>query len=167
MADQPQKHIVWRILTWLFEAVAAIILLLDAIARPLYRPLLDWIAAREIMHRFVALVAPLPRFAILILFGVPFIIAEPLKVFALYLIARGLVITGILLLVFSYLVTFLIVERIYEAGKDKLLTYRWFAWAMTQIGRVRDVLLAIKARIAARARAWLGNIVPSSKEPKI
>jgi hypothetical protein len=167
VADQPQKNTVWRIFIWLFEAIAAVILLLDAIARPLYRPLLDWIAAREIMHRFVALVAPLPRFAILILFGVPFVIAEPLKVFALYLVARGLVITGVLLLIFSYLVTFLIVERIYEAGRDKLLTYRWFAWAMTQIARVRDILLAIKARITARARAWLGVTAPSNKEPEI
>lgn len=167
MADQPRKNIVWRIFTWLFEAFAAFILLLDAIVRPLYRPLLRWIAARRIMHRFAALIAPLPRFAILILFGIPFVIAEPLKLFALYLAARGLVVTGVLLMILAYLVSFLIVERIYDAGKEKLLTYRWFAWAMLQIGRVRDVLLAIKVRIVARARAWLGDTVPSNKEPKI
>jgi hypothetical protein len=152
LAEQPARNPVLSILLWLFEVVVGFILLIDAIARPLYRPLLDWIAQRQIMHRFAAMIAPLPRFVILVLFGVPFAIAEPLKVFAVYLIARGLVVTGVVLLVFSYLVTFLIVERIYEAGREKLLTYWWFAWAMAQIVKVRDLLLAFRARIMARLR---------------
>lgn len=155
MAEQPAKNPLWRVLLWLFEVVVGAILLIDALARPLYRPLLDWIAERKIIHRFEAMIAPLPRFVILVLFGVPFAVAEPLKVFAVYLIARGLVITGVVLLVFSYLVTFLIVERIYEAGREKLLTYWWFAWAMGHIIRVRDFLLAFRTRIMVRVRAWL------------
>jgi hypothetical protein len=155
LPDQPQTHILWRLLLWLFEAVVAFILLIDAIARPIYRPLLDWIATWEFMHRMAARIAPLPRFAILVLFAVPFAIAEPLKVLALYLIARGLAVTGIVLLVFAYLMSFLIVERIYDAGRGKLLTYWWFAWAMTQIVRVRDILMALRRRIVARVRTWL------------
>lgn len=155
MSDQPQTNILWRLLFWLFEAIVAFILLIDAIARPIYRPLLNWIATWEFMHRMAARIAPLPRFAILVLFAVPFAIAEPLKVFALYLIARGLVVTGVALLISSYLMTFLIVERIYEAGREKLLTYWWFAWAMTQIGHVRDLLMAFRRRLVARVRTWL------------
>ncbi len=155
MTDPSPKKPVPRFLLWPFQAVVVFILLIDAIARPLYRPLLDWIATRQIMHRFTAAIRPLPRFVILVLFEIPFAIAEPLKVFAVYLIARGLMVTGVVLLVFSYLVTFLVVERIYEAGREKLLTYWWFAWAMTIIGRVRDMLLAVKARAMAGVRSWL------------
>lgn len=155
MTRPTPQHPVLRSLFWLFEAVVAFILIIDAIARPLYRPLLDWIATLQIMRRFTAIIEPMPRATILVLFAVPFAIAEPLKVFALLLVARGLVVTGVLLLIFAYLVTFLIVERIYEAGRGKLLTYWWFAWAMTQIGHVRDLLLAVKARARARLAAWL------------
>ena len=155
MTDQPPKKPTSRLLLWPFQVVVAFILLIDAIARPLYRPMLDWIATRQIMHRFAAAIRPLPRFLILVLFAVPFAVAEPLKVFAVYLIARGLVITGIVLLVFAYLVTFLIVERIYEAGREKLLTYWWFAWVMGIIGRVRDMLLAFKTRVMIGVRSWL------------
>jgi hypothetical protein len=152
LADKPVKNSILSILLWLFEVAVGFILLIDAIARPLYRPLLDWIATRRIMHRFAALIEPLPRFVILVLFGVPFAIAEPLKLLAVYLMARGLVVTGVVLLVLAYLVSFLIVERIYEAGRHKLLTYWWFAWAMTQIVKVRDLLLAFRARTMARLR---------------
>jgi hypothetical protein len=136
----------------LFEVAVGSILLIDAIARPLYRPLLDWIAARRIIHRFEAMIKPLPRFVILVLFGVPFAVAEPLKLLAVYLIARGLAVTGVVLLVLAYLVSFLIVERIYEAGREKLLTYWWFAWAMAQIVKVRNLLLAFRDRLLARLR---------------
>jgi hypothetical protein len=152
LAERPVKNPVLSVLLWLFEIAVGFILLIDALARPLYRPLLDWIATRRIMHRFAAVVAPLPRFVILVLFGVPFAIAEPLKVFAVYLMARGLVVTGVALLIFAYLMTFLIVERIYEAGREKLLTYWWFAWAMAQIVKVRNLLLAFRARVMARLR---------------
>jgi hypothetical protein len=63
-----------------------------------------------------------------------------------------LAVTGVVLLVLAYLVSFLIVERIYEAGREKLLTYWWFAWAMAQIVKVRNLLLAFRDRLLARLR---------------
>jgi hypothetical protein len=143
-------------LLWLFEAVVAVILLIDAVARPVYRPLIALILDSPLMRRLAMFVAPLPRPVILVLFAVPFAIAEPLKVFALLLIARGRVVAGVLLLVFAYLMTFLIVERIYHAGRSKLLTYVWFKWAMDHIVAVRNALLRIRAALITRARAWLG-----------
>ncbi|MDB5522520.1 MAG: hypothetical protein JWM58_283 [Rhizobium sp.] len=142
-------------LLWPFRIVVAVILLIDEFARPLYRPMLDWIATWRMMARFTAAVASLPRLTILILFAVPFAIAEPLKLFALVLIARGRIIIGIALLVLAYLMTFLLVERIYHAGRQKLLTYPWFEWAMRQIGQVRNALLKFKAESVTRLRAWL------------
>jgi hypothetical protein len=145
-----------RVFVWVFEAVAVIILVLDAVARPIYRPIHEWLTNSRAMHRFTALIAPLPRPVILVLFAVPFAIAEPLKVLALLLIARGRLVSGIVLMVFAYLMTFLVVERIYHAGRDKLLTYPWFKWAMDTIVLVRDALLRIRTALMARARAWLG-----------
>jgi hypothetical protein len=153
----------WRSLLWTLSAIVIMLfMLVDELARPIYRPLLDWIARWRFMERFEAMVAPLPRFVILVLFGVPFAIAEPLKVFALLLVAKGLVATGIGLLIFAYLVTFLIVERIYHAGQHKLLTYLWFAWAMKQIGAVRDVLVSVKVAAMAQVRSWIRPTGPGA-----
>jgi hypothetical protein len=157
MVDQPKaKNSSARVLMWLFEIFAAIILLVDAAARPLYKPLLNWFANLTIIHRFEAWVATLPRFLILVFFAVPFIVAEPLKVFAVYLIAIGMVVSGVVLMAVAYLVSFLVVERIYHAGRDKLLTYAWFKWGMDRVVFVRDLLLSVRDAALLRVRAWMG-----------
>lgn len=148
------KNLIVRILMWLFEIFAAIILMVDAVARPLYRPLLNWFASLTVMHRFEAWIATLPRFLILVFFAVPFIVAEPLKVFAVYLIAIGMVVSGIVLMALAYLVSFLIVERIYHAGRDKLLTYAWFKWGIDRVVFVRNLLLAARDAAMLRLRSW-------------
>lgn len=140
----------------LFEVFAAIILIVDAVARPVYRPLLEWFANLAMIHRFEAWIATLPRFVILVFFAVPFIVAEPLKVLAVYLIAIGMVVSGVVLMAVAYLVSFLVVERIYHAGREKLLTYPWFKWGMDRVVFVRDLLLAARDAALVRVRSWLG-----------
>lgn len=105
------------------------------------------------MQAFEALVARLPRLAILVLFAVPFAVAEPLKIVGLLEIAEGHVAYGIGVLIFSYILTFFLVERIYHAGRTKLLSYGWFAWGMGYINAVRDVVVAYKTRTIRKANA--------------
>jgi len=126
------------------KIVIAIFWVVDELARPLYRPLLDWIASWRVLERFTSRVKALPRSVILVLFAIPFAVAEPLKVLALVVIAKGSALAGIALLIFAYLMTFLIVERIYHAGRDKLLTYPWLKWAMTQIGAIRSSVISAR-----------------------
>ncbi|RYE72459.1 MAG: hypothetical protein EOP19_30515, partial [Hyphomicrobiales bacterium] len=54
---------------------------------------------------------------------------------------------------FAHLMSFVFVERIYHAGREKLLRYRWFAWIMGQIVRVRDNVLGRVRATAAYALA--------------
>lgn len=131
----------------------ALIMVVDAMARPVYRPFVEKINQWKLMQSLDALVSRLPRSLVLVLFAVPFVVAEPLKLFALVKIAEGNIVTGALLMAFSYLVTFFFVERIYHAGKDKLLTYRWLAWSMQQVAWVRDSVLPYKVKIIRRANA--------------
>ena len=64
-------------------------------------------------------------------------VAEPLKIVGLVMIGRGQVALGGLVLALAYLASFLIVERIYHAGRDKLLSYGWLAWTMGHLVRLR------------------------------
>lgn len=145
-----------RYITFPIRFLIGLVIVADAAARPFYRPLLDWMASWRIMEAFEASVARLPRFAILVLFVVPFAVAEPLKLFALLLMASGKIVVGLPLLIFSYLVTFLLVERIYHAGRAKLLSYGWFAWGMGYVSQVRERLVGYKAAALTTVRRMFG-----------
>jgi hypothetical protein len=147
-----------RHLTFPIRFLIGLVIVADAVAKPVYRPILNWVASWRIMEVFEAFVARQTRVVILVLFAVPFVIAEPLKILALFLMASGNVVIGVPLLIFSYLVTFLLVERIYHAGRDKLLSYGWFAWAMGYVSQVRERLLSYKSEALSAARAVLARV---------
>ncbi|WP_377845011.1 hypothetical protein [Bosea sp. UC22_33] len=125
----------------ILRAVITVFVILDEFLRPLYRPLLRRLAELRIMRRLEESVAALPPPLVLLALAIPFAIAEPLKLFGLLLFARGQFWAGLIVTAFAHLMSFVFVERIYHAGRDKLLSYRWFAWIMGQIVRVRDNVL--------------------------
>jgi hypothetical protein len=125
-----------------FEVVVAALLLLDEILRPLYRPLIRWVAGLALVARLEAAIRPLPAVAILALLAVPFGVAEPLKLLGLYWLGTGRFTTGLATLAFAHAASFLLVERIYHAGREKLLTIRWFAAVIGFIVQLRDAILA-------------------------
>ncbi len=137
----PERGPLTRGLLALLRAVIAVFVILDEFLRPLYRPLLRRLAELRIMRRLEESVAALPRPLVLLALAIPFAIAEPLKLFGLLLFARGQFWAGLIVTAFAHLTSFVFVERIYHAGRDKLLSYRWFAWIMGQVVRVRDRVL--------------------------
>ncbi len=160
----PEKGAPRRTALFLLRGLIAIFIILDEIARPLYRPLIKRFAALRMIQRLEEGVARLPRPLVLLALAVPFAIAEPLKLVGVLLMAREQFWLGLVILCGAYLASFLIVERIYHAGREKLLTYRWFAWAMGLVTRLRDEVLgwvrssqaygfAMRTRDAAR-RWW-------------
>lgn len=143
-----------------------VFIVLDEIARPVYRPLMRWVASLRLMHRMEIWIAARHRLTILVLLAIPFIIVEPLKIVGLFWIGRGAFVSGIVLLGVAYLAGFVIVERIYSAGRAKLLTIGWFAWGMGLLVTLRTALLervrqtaAWRAAIRARraVQAWFAR----------
>lgn len=130
-----------RILRLPLELILTVFILLDEMARPIYRPLIGWVASWQLTHLFERWVAARQRFTILALLAVPFAIVEPLKLIALIWIGKGFVTTGVVTLAFAHLVSFVVIERIYSAGRDKLLTFGWLAYVMGLVTAVRDWLL--------------------------
>ena len=148
-----EKSLPIRFALWIVRAVLTVFIVLDEIARPLYGPLVRWFASLRLVHRLEEGVAALPRPLVLLALAVPFAVAEPLKLIGLIVMARGAFWPGLLVLGLAHLACFLIVERIYHAGREKLLSYRWFAWIMGQIVRVRDNVLGRVRATAAYALA--------------
>ncbi|MGY2052875.1 hypothetical protein [Methylobacterium sp. JK268] len=144
------------------------------LVRPLYRPLTEALSRLALVRRLEAAIARMPRFAILALLAVPFLGVEPLKVLGVIWMAEGHLWRGLALLAGAYLVSFVLVERIYHAGRAKLLTIGWLAAAIGFVVRVREAVLAYardtrawQAGVAAgrRARAALRRLITRTARP--
>ena len=146
----------WPLLLLPVRIIFTVIVLFSEIVRPIYRPLVNWIAALPFIEHFSDFIAGLPRGVILVLFAVPFAIAEPLKFFAIILMTRGAFLPGLVIIIIAYLMSFVLVERIYHAGRKKLLTYAWLNWIMDRIEPVRAALAETKKAVLASLRSWLG-----------
>jgi hypothetical protein len=126
-----------RLLLLPIQIVVGFIVIIDEFARPVYGPLIRRFSELRVVEAAEVAIARLPRFVILVLLAVPLAIAEPLKIYGLLRIAEGHVVRGVVILALAYLASFLLIERIFDAGKDKLMTYRWFAWLMNLIAWIR------------------------------
>lgn len=147
-----------------FRLLAALVILLDEAVRPLYRPLLRRLAALGLMRRFERWVGARGQLTVLALLIIPYAVVEPLKFIALLWIADGAVRTGTATFILAHLVSFVLIERIFTAGKRQLMSISWMAWIITTAQQVRDSLVArlgldrLKHRLRAllrRARAGL------------
>ncbi|MGN8115140.1 hypothetical protein [Labrys sp. 22185] len=123
------------------QVLLGILVIIDELARPVYGPLIRRFAALRLVEIGERAVAALPRFVILVLLAVPLAVAEPLKIYGLLLLGQGRLVRGLLILAIAYLASFLLIERIYAAGKPKLMTIGWFAWFMGLIDWIRRMLL--------------------------
>lgn len=137
--------------------LVGVLVVLSEIFRPAYGRLVAWMSALSFIERFSAFIATLPRGAILVMFAIPFAVAEPLKVYAVVLIGQGHFVPGIAIIVVAYLLSFVVVERIYDAGKVKLLTFTWFKWIMDCVGTVQEWIKSLKEDVVSRVRKLWGH----------
>jgi hypothetical protein len=136
-----------------FNTVVLTACVLEGAARPLYRPFGRWIADLWLVRELERRVARLPAYVALGTLAVPFAVAEPLKVVAVYWIALGHFALGAGTLVLAYGASFIVVERIYHAARPQLLTIVWFTAMLGYAAGLRDGAL-VKVRLA---RSWLSE----------
>ena len=86
-----------------------------------------WLSKLRIFARVGSWVRSLGPYCTLALFVIPFVVLEPIKPVGLYLIAVGKVIDGTLLIGVGEVVKITIVERLFQVGRDKLMTIPAFA----------------------------------------
>src|SRR6478736_6263375 len=92
-----------RLALGIVRAVLTVFIVLDEMARPLYRPLIRWFSSLRLVHRLEEAVAGLPRPLVLLALAVPFAIAEPLKLLGLVMMARGAFWPGLIVLGLAHL----------------------------------------------------------------
>ena len=145
---------------------------LDAVLSLLFGPLIRALSALRLFGAIGALLGRLPPYLVLLILAVPFVVLEPLKVFALYWFALGHLVQGGELLVVAHGLSILTLERLYHAGKPQLMKIGWFALLMDWLGGLRDAALRIArstgawqwaARVVNDVRAWFRGLVRSAR----
>ncbi|MBB3771709.1 hypothetical protein FHS55_002318 [Angulomicrobium tetraedrale] len=162
-----RRSLLLAALSCVFRLVATLVILLDELVRPIYRPLIRRLAALALMQAFERWIAARGPLTVLALLLVPYATVEPLKFVALLWIAKGTVRSGTVLLILAHLVSFVLIERIFTAGKPKLMTIGWMAWIITSASAIRDRIVA-RLRLDTlkrRARALFRRLRASLRRP--
>ena len=152
----------------LLFVAATIYFLIDDVVLAVVRPIVARLAEMRIFARLAEALHRLPPYPTLVLFLVPFVVLEPFKLWGLWLLGTGHFGSGAAMLAVSHLTSIVLVERLFHATRDKLLTIGWFArtyaWVMAlydwSLGRLRaTVAWRVASATLVRLRESLRRVV--------
>lgn len=124
---------------------AAIILLEDWLWDDLAR-FAAAIGRLPVFRQVEGFIARLPPYAALAFFAVPSTLLIPVKLIALYFIAHGHAIAGLLTVVTAKVAGTAVVARLFTLTRPNLLRIAWFAW-------IYERFVAFKARVYGAIKA--------------
>lgn len=121
------RRVLRRCARVVLATLAIVYLIVDALFLTAVRPLSRWLSRWPVLVRLRSWVAAQNRYVALALVFVPLVLLEPLKPLSIYLIAKKQFAAGAVVLVASEVIKIVLVERLFQLAKPKLLTFTWFA----------------------------------------
>ncbi len=150
----PRHPIVRALLRLPLLVAATIYFLIDDVVLAAFRPIFAALAELRLFARLGEALHRLPPYPTLFVFLVPFVVLEPFKLWGLWLLGTGRFSAGATMLAVAHLSSIVLVERLFHATRDKLLTIGWFAWTYTRVMALYDWSLGrLRATTAWRAAA--------------
>lgn len=152
--DIAVKSIIRRLLTPPLTILAALLFLFEEFLWDQLAELGRRLGRLRLIARLEQWIAGLKPYPTMLLFLVPMVTLFPVKVFALYLIGTGHLLTGAAVIVTAKVGGTAIAARLFTIARPKLLSIRWFA-------RLHDWVIATRDRLYARLRAipaWAATI---------
>lgn len=140
-----------RILKPIGYFLAAIYLCVDFIFAGLAKPISNWIARRFEMRWLRSWIKSLPPYPSLALFSVPVILLEPVKFVAAYIAATGNFIMALFTFAFGELLKIVLIERLFDLTREKLMRISAFAWLYRYYVQAREWIEQTEAWRAIRA----------------
>jgi hypothetical protein len=117
----------WRFLLRLIQLPLALIVLFYDWGWETLSHVFDWLARRPLWRAMENAIRRLPPWGAMLLFAVPTLLLFPIKLAALWLIAQGQHVIGVLVIVAAKLVGTAVVARLFSVTQPALLRVRWFA----------------------------------------
>jgi hypothetical protein len=112
----------------LVVVVATLYFVIDGLVLAALRPLLRQILHLKLFLSIERWIESLGPYSTLAAFLIPLILLEPIKPVGAYLIASGNFVSGVLALVLGEVLKILIAERVFHAGRPKLMRIKAFVW---------------------------------------
>jgi hypothetical protein len=106
---------------------------IDELFSVVARPIAAWLARQHFFHQFRNWSLSLRPYAALALFVVPLLILEPVKPIAAYLAATGHLATGGALFVLGEILKLVLLERLFQLNRRKLMSIPAFAWCYVHL----------------------------------
>lgn len=109
------------------QILVGIYVIADSVLGPIFRPFMRWLSRLRAIEAIESGIAACPAYVVLALLGVPFAAEELAKVYSFVLMGGGHFKIGLIVYIAAHVFAILICERIFSAGKAKLMTIPWFA----------------------------------------
>ncbi len=122
----------------------------DVLLGLLFRPLYRYLARIRFLDRLTAHIRNLKPYPSLALFLLPIIILEPAKPVSAFLLAKGHPVIAIAVYLLAEVLKLIIVERLFQITRDKLMSIAAFAWVYARWRLVSDWLASTGIWSAAR-----------------
>lgn len=168
---------VGRRAAWLaLETLLALVILFEEWG---WRPLAAALASFARLKPIAALeaaIARLPPWPALLVFALPSVLLLPLKLAALWLIAKGHVVAASALFVGAKIAGTAVVARLFQLTRPALMQLAWFAWTYETVMPWKEALIArvrasavwqaghrIKVWLAAEMRALWVRLAPAMR----
>jgi hypothetical protein len=151
----------------------AIYVAVDELFSLVTQPIAAWLERRNFLRRVRRWITSLPPYAALALFAIPLVVLEPVKPTAAYLAATGHFALGAALFVGGELLKLVLVERLFQLNRYKLLAIPAFAWCYVRVFAVRKWLVSSAIwrsarravqRLEAVARDLVDRLVGSERD---
>lgn len=141
----------------------AIVFLIEAWLWDRLEPIVAWVVDRipleALKRRLAAWIDHLPPPATLIVFVVPFVVLFPLKLFALWLITEGEIMSAAGVLIVAKVIGLAVTAFVFDVTREKLLLMPWFSTIYYRVLALRawahELVAPIKRRIRIRMRLML------------
>jgi hypothetical protein len=141
-SDNPGKPPFSRAVIAVVRAIVTVAVLaydlLAAIFAPVLRPLWRWLSGLTLFRAIGDWIGRQHPYVVLVLLGVPFVVIEPGKGFAVLWAAMGHPSQGAILLAIGEILSLLVCERIFHAGYEPLMRIGWFKRLLTWLFGLRD-----------------------------
>lgn len=146
-------HLAWAALRppvmMALQIVAALIVLFEEWGWKPLSDVLGWLARFRLIAKLEGLIARLPPYASLLVFALPTAILFPVKLAAMWLLAKGQVATATATFIAAKIASTALVARIFMLTKPALMRITWFA-------RAYDWFMPWKTALFAQIRAsWV------------
>ncbi len=147
------KRILWVALA---AAILGVSWLWDVLRRPIEWAI-DRLPLQRIKAAFARALDRLPPYPTLIAFLIPVLAVEPLKLVALWLLAKRHIVFGVLLYGGCEVLRLSLVSFFFSVSRDKLLSIPWFHRLYDLVMRAHDWAHAQVAPLRAAARRALAE----------